>query len=212
MSTNVTIQAGDLILGCYNSVILGHNIDDPTIPQLLTPFHDVLVAKYGNRAPRCINMGTTAMQLAGWTATAIGAQNPDIVIVDGLPNDLGVAQATIDAYWTKAAAVATYPRGKLPRAVIWTSTVWRGSEAVGGTNQSQIITDNALASARCAANNANFSAGTVYCDVWALWQSRVAKVNPGNVASGIYTADGTHQTLLGAQLYRDALLSVVTLV
>lgn len=211
MSSSVAIQAGDNILFGYTSLVTGHNSDDPTVLQLATPFHDVLVQKYGNRAPRCTNQGVIGQQLATYTGTAFGGPNPDIVVIDGLPNDIGVAQATIDAWWTKATTVGTYPRAKLPRAVIWISTIWRGSEIPGGTNQAQIQIDNTLAAARTAANNANFTAGTVYCDAWSLWQQRALIDNPTNKASGVYTADGTHFLLKGAQLVRDALLQVVTL-
>lgn len=211
VQTPVPILRNDRLLFVYTSLTQGNNVDSASI-QLQQPFEDVLRSTYGANRPICSQFSIQGQTLGTFTTNfgnECGFFNPDVIFVDGTPNDLAIIQATLDAFWAKAVDVTQYKRNKLPKAVVWMSLCFRNDESFGGANQTQIQTDNALAAARGAANSASFANGVLFCDVWAYWATRARfRDNPSNLGTGVYTlsGDGTHLIQKGGELYRDALL------
>ena len=199
----ITVRPYDKIVCACTSLVSGNT---GLTSQLAFALRDILKSVYGSARPVLMNFGTPGQTMAQFHTNVVAectAWNPDIVLIDGCPNDLGVSQGTLDTMWTDLTTVANYPGGKLPRCVGMYSTSWRGSEATGGTGQSSIVVDNPLIQARTIANNGNFSGGTTFLDVWSLWASRRPRVNPQNLDNGFWTTDGTHFTALGSQIYAE---------
>ena len=216
LQTPIPIFRSSRLMFVYNSLVQGNTADTAAV-QLHQSFQDALRAFYGPNRPVCSQLGIDLQTVGALTASyanLAGYFDPEILFIDGTPNDLGVTQGTLDALWAKIVDTTQYRNAKLPRAVIWMSLNWRNDESSGGTNQAQIQTDHALAATRTAATNATIATaagtngGTRFLDCWALWNRTRLVDNPNNVGTGIYTmsGDGTHVTQLGSDLYRDGLL------
>ena len=208
------VKSSDVIVVGYTSLAQGGLINATFYPPLHYPLYQRLKAFYGSRCPHVVNVGVGGQSIAQWLAAPYSASmstNPDILIIDGTPNDIGVSQATLNNLWSAIANPSNYSGGILPRHVCWVSTIWRGSEAVGDASLIQIAADDALAKATAAANASNFSGGTSYADAAALWAAEVGANNPKNFGQGVYTVDGTHQKYLGADLKSRAVFNLMQL-